>query len=185
MKTGLEGLRRRELKSKYRSGLRNLSLMAFRVAGSAYKTGFFMDESAQQRNILQRSIILGTCVAVLGLMFFSEPGLSQSSQLAGARELKLRDEQVREQMIVISRQLGVNCLTCHETDNFKSDKKSEFKISKDHMRIVQVLIDNGMNGVGGQPKADCYMCHRGELKPAYKENFDPLTMGRAKKKEEK
>lgn len=144
-----------------------------------------MDESAQQRNSLPRFIILGLSSLVLGLLLVTEPSQSQSSQLAGARDLKMSDEQMRQQMIVISRQLGVNCLTCHETDNFKSDKKREFKVSKDHMRIVQVLIDNGMNGSAGMPKADCYMCHRGHLKPAYQETYDPLTMGKAKSKGEK
>jgi hypothetical protein len=35
------------------------------------------------------------------------------------------------------------------------------------MRIVEAL--NGANGFGGKPKADCYLCHRGEAKYAFSE----------------
>lgn len=118
-------------------------------------------------------ILLG--LALAGPLIFAAPN---SPQLTGAQDVRLRDEEVREQMIVISRQLGVNCLTCHETNNFASDKKNEFKVAKEHMKLVQVLIDNGMNGHGGSPKADCYMCHRGVLKPDYREPHDPILMGK-------
>lgn len=76
------------------------------------------------------------------------------------------EKKVRDQMIVISRQLGVSCKECHNLDNFKSDEKIEFKIAKEHMRVVNLLNDKGFRGT---PKADCYMCHRGQMKPAYKE----------------
>jgi hypothetical protein len=39
--------------------------------------------------------------------------------------------------------------------------------------LRQLLIDNGFDGKRG-PKADCYMCHRGDLKPKYKEKVDPI-----------
>lgn len=98
--------------------------------------------------------------------------LSNSAENTGntatAAAIKASEEQMREQMIVISRQVGVTCTTCHNTDNFKSDKKDSFKIAKEHMKLTQLLIDGGMNGKTG-PKADCYMCHRGQLKPDYKE----------------
>lgn len=96
-----------------------------------------------------------------------------SAQSGTANTIKASEDQMREQMIVISRQLGVTCTTCHNTDNFKSDKKDAFKIGKEHMRLTQVLIDNGMNGKTG-PKADCYMCHRGQLKPDYKEKVSSV-----------
>lgn len=140
-----------------------------------------MEETAQQKNIFLRFSLLVLATTIIGALFSLPPGFSQSPQLAGARDAKARDEEVREQMIVISRQLGVNCLTCHETDNFASNKKREFRVSKDHMRIVQVLIDNGFNGQNGQPKADCYMCHLGQLKPNYIEPHDPVLLGKPKK----
>ena len=50
------------------------------------------------------------------------------------------------------------------------------------MRITQALIDNGFDGKEKRPKADCYMCHRGQLHPKFKEPFDPLTMEKEKAK---
>ncbi len=85
-----------------------------------------------------------------------------------ASKIKTEEEIVRENMIVISRQLGVTCTTCHNPSNFKGDGKMEFKVAKEHMKITQMLIDNGMDGKRG-PKASCYMCHRGQIKPVYKE----------------
>lgn len=149
-----------------------------------------MDETAQQKNIFWRFLILSVAAISVPVILIAPQGQTQSTppaeqgssaQLAGARDAKARDEEIRDQMIVISRHLGVNCLTCHETDNFASNKKVEFKIAREHMRLVQVLIDNGFNGQGGNPKADCYLCHRGELKPNYKEPHDPLIMGKSKK----
>lgn len=79
-------------------------------------------------------------------------------------------------MIVMTRQLGTICLNCHNNSDFTSSEKLNYKIAKEHIRLTQILIDNGMNGLNGQPKADCYMCHRGQLKPSYREPFDPITM---------
>jgi hypothetical protein len=83
-------------------------------------------------------------------------------------KIKSDEDLMRESMVVISRQLGVNCTTCHNPENFRSDKKVEFKVAKEHMKLTQLLIDSGMDGKKG-PKATCYMCHRGELKPKYQE----------------
>ncbi|MBX3017917.1 MAG: photosynthetic reaction center cytochrome c subunit [Bdellovibrionaceae bacterium] len=140
-----------------------------------------MNRPTLPRNGLPRALVLTFSACVLLVLMLSGPiGHGQSAQLAGARDAKLRDEEVRAQMIVISRQLGVNCLTCHDNANFASDKKKEFKVSREHMKLVQVLIDAGMNGRGANPKADCYLCHRGQLKPDFKEPHDPLTMGKMK-----
>lgn len=139
-----------------------------------------------RRNGPGRGLVLVFSAAVIGVLVFSAgTGRTQSAPLSGARDAKLRDEEVRAQMIVISRQLGVDCLTCHDTANFASDKKREFKISRDHIKLVQILIDHGMNGQGSNPKADCYLCHRGKLKPDYREPYDPLVMGKNKSKSEK
>ena len=97
-------------------------------------------------------------------------GFSASAQTAA--KVKSEEEIMRETMVTISRQLGVTCTTCHNPDNFRSDKKMEFKVAKEHMKITQLLIDSGMDGKKG-PKASCYMCHRGELKPKYQAPSDP------------
>ncbi len=88
-----------------------------------------------------------------------------------AKELKEKEEAIRQSMLQISRQLGVTCNTCHNTNNFKSSEKPLFQIASFHMKITQQLIDSGFNGKEGQPKADCYMCHRGQLKPDFKEKI--------------
>ena len=82
-------------------------------------------------------------------------------------KLKTEEELMREQMVGMSKELGVTCTTCHNSENFKSDKKMEFKVAKEHMKLTQLLIDAGMNGQNKAPKASCYMCHRGELRPPF------------------
>lgn len=105
---------------------------------------------------------------------FSVSGQSETPQVAGSEKLKASEEAIREQMMVISRQLGVTCSACHNLKNFASAEKPEFGVSKEHMKITQILIDSGMDGRDKRPKADCYMCHRGQLKPNYKEPADKL-----------
>lgn len=89
-----------------------------------------------------------------------------SAQAQSAQELKKSEEQVRHEMLTISNQLGLTCIDCHNTSNFASDEKKNFKISQEHIKITQMLKENGFDGKRG-PEASCYMCHRGELKPAY------------------
>lgn len=91
-----------------------------------------------------------------------------------AKVFKIQEDEIRNYMQTISRQLGVSCSTCHKTDNFKNPDKREYKVSKEHIKLTQILIDNGMDGKKG-PKADCYMCHRGKLKPDYQEKLHPMT----------
>lgn len=74
-----------------------------------------------------------------------------------------KDFAVREDMVRISEQLGVTCTHCHDTNNLKSDKMKTWKIAKEHIRVTEVL--NSKAGFGGNPKVDCYTCHRGEAVP--------------------
>jgi hypothetical protein len=53
-------------------------------------------------------------------------------------------------------------------NKFGNGEKKSFKIGKDHMKLTQMLKDNGFDGKKG-PMASCYMCHRGKLVPEYKE----------------
>ncbi len=108
--------------------------------------------------------------SLLILLFFAPEGRSQS-----AAKIKSHDEVVREQMIEMSRQLSVTCTECHRVDNFKDDKKPNFKIAKDHLEIVELLKSKGFDGKAG-PVATCYMCHRGALTPAYKENLKVVSV---------
>lgn len=117
------------------------------------------------------AIILFTLV----LIGFLQPGYSES-----VSQLKSADEDIRRSMVQMSRQLGVECTTCHISKNFASSEKTQFRVAREHMKLTQLLIDNGMNGKNKQPKADCFMCHRGKLMPDYKEPFDPMTMKKEK-----
>ena len=104
------------------------------------------------------------------LLFFAPEGRSQS-----AAKIKSHDEVVREEMIEMSRQLSVTCTECHRVDNFKDNAKLNFKIAKEHLEIVELLKSKGFDGKAG-PMATCYMCHRGALKPAYKENMKVVSV---------
>jgi nitrate/TMAO reductase-like tetraheme cytochrome c subunit len=79
-----------------------------------------------------------------------------------------KEEKIREEMVTISRELGVTCTECHNVQNFTDDSKKSFKVGKEHMKLTQMLKENGFDGKKG-PAATCYMCHRGKLMPDYKE----------------
>lgn len=107
--------------------------------------------------------------ALSSLPQFTHANESIIAENSGAADnLKSEEKAIRENMVLISRQLGVTCLTCHNTDNFKSDKKHEFQVAREHMKLTQMLIDNGMDGKKSY-KADCNLCHRGVLKPVIQE----------------
>jgi hypothetical protein len=110
-------------------------------------------------------IVFGAAIFIV-LLILSPKGYSES-----ASKMKTNEDQVRKEMITISRQLGVTCNECHNIQKFASDEKKPFKVAKDHMRIVETLRGNGFDGKKG-PEATCYMCHQGELRPDYKENLE-------------
>ncbi|MBK9321557.1 MAG: photosynthetic reaction center cytochrome c subunit [Bdellovibrionaceae bacterium] len=107
-------------------------------------------------------VVFGFAIFVV-MLILSPKGHSESPVVVKAQE-----ERIRQEMISISRQLSVTCNECHNVQNFALDEKKSFKISKDHIRIVETLKANGFDGKKG-PEANCYMCHQGKLKPAYKE----------------
>jgi hypothetical protein len=111
---------------------------------------------------MKLTVILAA-TAALFIMTLGPRGYTQSAQ-----KIKSQEEIVREEMIDISRQLNVTCTECHKVDNFKDSSKGTFKVAKEHMKIVEVLRNSSFNGKQG-PLATCYMCHRGELRPQYKE----------------
>jgi hypothetical protein len=107
-------------------------------------------------------------ISALAILTLGPRAYTQSAQ-----KLKTQEEIVREEMIDISKQLNVTCTECHKVDNFKDSSKATFKAAREHMKIVQVLKNNGFDGKQG-PLATCYMCHRGELRPAYREGLKPV-----------
>jgi hypothetical protein len=97
--------------------------------------------------------------------------LSTASLQSGAETVSqfiTKEDQIREQMITISRELGVTCTECHRVTNFKDSAKKTFQVGREHMKLTQMLKENGFDGKKG-PEATCYMCHRGRLIPDYKE----------------
>lgn len=102
------------------------------------------------------------------LFLFSLLLVATKAQSESVNDLVSKEEKIREEMITISRELGVTCTDCHSVRNFKDDSKKNFKIGKEHMKLTQLLKDNGFDGKKG-PASTCFMCHRGKLTPDYKE----------------
>lgn len=110
-------------------------------------------------------VVFGAAIFII-MMILSPKGYTES-----ASKIKTSEDKIRQDMIVISRQLGVTCSECHNVQNFTSNEKKSFKVAQDHMRIVETLRGNGFDGKKG-PEASCYMCHQGELHPDYKETVE-------------
>lgn len=94
--------------------------------------------------------------------------VTTSSGAESVTKFVTKEEKIREQMVTISRELGVTCTACHNVQNFASDEKKTFKVGREHMKLTQMLKENGFDGKKG-PESTCYMCHRGKLRPDYKE----------------
>ncbi len=69
---------------------------------------------------------------------------------------------VREQMLQISKELGVTCTFCHNSENFKDAKNKNYNIARDHFRVLRML--NSEQGLNDKPKVSCYVCHQGKAK---------------------
>ncbi|MBX2987124.1 MAG: hypothetical protein KF802_04430 [Bdellovibrionaceae bacterium] len=93
--------------------------------------------------------------------------VTPAAQTESVRDIKAGDAQVREQMLQITKELGTTCTQCHNVNDFKHPGKAEFGVAAKHMKLVAVMKANGFDGRGG-PEANCYMCHRGALKPPAK-----------------
>lgn len=120
---------------------------------------------------------LSTMSIVVFFIFFENSGqsydtkgsqsnsVSQKPALKNARvgEKLDKDEDlaVRENMVSISRQLGVTCTYCHDINNFKFDKKETYAIAREHIRITTLLNEQGFKG---KPRVSCNLCHRGHAK---------------------
>lgn len=89
-----------------------------------------------------------------------------------AEKLKQTEEEIRQEMIVISRQLGVTCNECHHIKNFKDNSKKSYQVALKHIKIVELLKLNGMSGANSEPEASCYTCHKGKLKFQHKEKLN-------------
>lgn len=79
-------------------------------------------------------------------------------------------DKYREQMITISRQLGVTCTHCHDSRNYRDASKKTHQIAKAHMEMVDMINEKYKHSFSAQ--VDCYMCHKGVAKPEFKEKTD-------------
>jgi Photosynthetic reaction centre cytochrome C subunit len=79
--------------------------------------------------------------------------------------------------------LGVRCQHCHvykgenpddlSSFDFASDEKAAKVTTRSMMRIVRIINDDLLRGVGeapaaGEPRVTCYTCHRGDRRPLNK-----------------
>lgn len=100
------------------------------------------------------------------MTFFPGP----KAQAQSAQKIKLKEEEIRHSMVTISRQLGVTCTECHNMKKLADDSLKSFQVAREHMKIVEILKLNGMDGKKG-PEASCFMCHRGQMSVPYKEKL--------------
>ncbi|MGZ3769810.1 MAG: hypothetical protein ACXVCP_09290 [Bdellovibrio sp.] len=115
-------------------------------------------------NLMQRFRKTQTFLFIfIGLTIFSTKVFSES-----ITKFITNEEKIREEMIVFSKELGVTCSECHNVQNFSDGSRKSFKVGKEHMKLTQMLKENGFDGKKG-PMSTCYMCHRGKLMPDYKE----------------
>ncbi len=77
------------------------------------------------------------------------------------------DIRVRNEMLTISRQLGVTCNYCHNPDNLKDGSLKTHQIAKKHIELVKMLNSDSEKRLIFQ--ADCFTCHRGQAKYNWKE----------------
>ena len=102
--------------------------------------------------------------------FSNEPKAPQKAPIkAKSKELEPWQawDKYREQMITISRQLGVTCTHCHDTRNYRDASKKTHQIAKSHLEMVDMINEKYKNSFSD--KVDCYMCHKGQAKPEFKE----------------
>lgn len=95
--------------------------------------------------------------------------LAEKSNEAGSKavtptQVKKKEDEVRKQMLQISKDLGVTCTYCHNVKNWKEDSKPEWKIASEHIKLMDSIRTFSMNGKDKPTETGCFMCHRGEAK---------------------
>jgi hypothetical protein len=108
----------------------------------------------------------------------AEPVTSSSSSTASSTTASV----MLEKMQVWSRQLGVTCNYCHDQNDFLSQKKPAYKVAAKHSKMIKVLAEDifSEKDKGGNLRVEvnCFMCHRGNAQPEFKE---PLNLFNHKK----
>jgi len=106
--------------------------------------------------------VLMVLVLAMGIFLLTPVARTESAQ-----KLKSNEEEMRQQMLQLTKELGTTCTECHNVANFKDSSKHSFQIAAQHLKLVAVMKENGLDGKKG-PEANCFMCHRGELHPPSK-----------------
>lgn len=121
-----------------------------------------LGQSLAQHNPMQQNLTWAL------LLIMSLSGIADSTYVYAktVQNFVTTEEKIREEMIQLSREIGVTCNECHSLQNFKDTQKKSYQIGKEHMKITQLLRERGFDGKKG-PQATCFMCHRGKLKPDY------------------
>ena len=109
------------------------------------------------RNLMSQNSL--SKIATIVLLLLSANSISEAKP-----ELDT-DLKLRAQMVQISKELGVTCTFCHNSENFKDSKNKNFITAKDHFRVLAIL--NSDQGFKSKPKVTCYTCHKGQSKFEY------------------
>jgi hypothetical protein len=107
---------------------------------------------------MNKESIFYTFIALMVIFLAAPVARTQS-----AKDLKTSEDIVREEMLQLTKELGTTCTECHNVNNFKDSTKNSFRIGAKHIKLVAAMKANGFDGRNG-PEANCYMCHRGQLK---------------------
>lgn len=69
-----------------------------------------------------------------------------------------------------SKALSVSCNHCHNTSDFSLDEKEKKEIARQMVEMGNLISSKlkSVKGLSTRPIVNCYTCHRGELKPAYR-----------------
>ncbi len=130
---------------------------------------------------MKKTIFIAICAAmILGIAALTLPSLAKdkkTDQGASKKAPKAAEkaslepweawEKYREPMAIISRQLGVTCVHCHNTRNYRDSSKKTHAIAKSHMEMVDTINEKYKNSFSA--KIDCYVCHKGQAKPKFLE----------------
>jgi hypothetical protein len=75
------------------------------------------------------------------------------------------DDEVFQIMQTWSAQLGVTCTVCHVSGDFANDDKGQKATARKMYGVVSALNDMDFFKNNAR-KADCYLCHKGNQRPA-------------------
>lgn len=83
------------------------------------------------------------------------------SKFKNIRVLKgMSDAEIQETMKLWGKQVGLDCVDCHDPGDYATDQKDEKKTARLMYQMVQALNQQEFFKTTGR-KADCFLCHKG------------------------